>query len=1067
MKHLFQALILLMSLWMHASGQDYFFRQYANIEGLDHTYIYAVNQGQNGFLWIGTEEGLYKFNGVYFQQFTTEDGLADNLTTVLFTDSRGILWAGHQNGSLTRMSENGFDRLNENANPGGSVTDITEDENGSIWITVQNLGLLCIDRQGGITKVHFPRDETRLTQIASLGKGLFLTGSQENLYLCKFESASGSMVDLKRVDRFPISKVAGILQESDSSHIIISETHGVYRFQRSQFHEAPELTIIDNNVDGHLDNLQGGLLDAGGCLWLHTLGHGMIRYDPDPGGIYGKKKLFSSKNGLASDNVRSLFEDAEGNLWLGMYGEGLLKFTKEKLRFYKYENEEGNLQVHAITNKDGHLIIIAGKRLLEISASGDSVYNSYSIPGISSEDKVNAAFVSENGKLWLGLEKSGLYVADTQEFKFRSVRISQDDLANSVNHIAGTEKYLWVSTKKGICRIDLSQHNPLWITSENGLPHNNIQQLYIDSKGRVLVATLCRELYYINDQAEVAVLENSRMGPQNLLASILEGPDGSIWAGTEGNGIWKIGQNEIILYNRSSGLYSDYCYSLALTRDEELVIGHRGGLSVIAAESKRIKIYERLSGISSAAVFYSNAVHPDKTGNLWFGTSEGLICFATGSTAGEEMAPRIHIEGVFLNGEKIEHTAGLIVQKPGQYELRVDFIGLHFSNPEMVAYQTRLEGFSRDWSEPSVNRQVVYERIEHGHYSFHLRAFNENDILSEASSLFEIRINKPVYLRIWFYGILVLVLASGFYTIIRIRERNHRMVQEGLLKNLDEKTKEIIVKEEIIKERKRVEKVLIEAKTKAEESERLKTSFLQNISHEIRTPMNAIVGFSQLLKEVGISTEDRDQYIKRVSDNADSLLKLVDNIIELSKLETNKLELKAESILVNSVMDEVEGFALDRLRKVSKEDIELIKVCPGENTHKIVTDYTRLKQVFTHLLDNAVKFTEQGSIKYGYQMEEHGIQFFVEDTGIGLSEDKIGVVFDLFRKVEGDRFKLYEGTGLGLTISGMLVNMMGGKIDVDSKPGFGSRFYFTIPDQASQVSDNIPKIQSDEIQPNS
>jgi len=1053
----------MLSLWVQTSGQDYFFRQYANNEGLNHAYIYAVNQDQDGFLWIGTEEGLYKFNGIDFQQFTTEDGLADNLITVLFTDSRGILWAGHQNGALTRISENRFDRLHENANIRGSVADITEDEKGYIWITVQNLGLLCIDEHGKITKVHFPGDETRLTQIASLGKGLFLTGSQENLYLSRFESASDSMVDLKRVDRFPLSKVAEILQESDSSHIIISETHGVFRFQRKQFPEAAELTIIDNNEDGHLDNLQGGLLDAGGSLWLNTLGQGMIRYDPYPGGNYGGKKLFSSKNGLASDNVRSLFEDAEGNLWLGMYGEGLLKYSQEKLRFYKYENEEENQQVHAITNKGGHLLIITGRRLLEVSASGDSVYRSYSIPGISPEDKVNAAFVSENGKLWLGMEKSGLYVADTLDFKFRPVKISKDDLANSVNHIAGTENYLWVSTKKGACRIDLIQHNPQWITSENGLPHNNIQQLYIDSKGRVLVATICSELFYINDRAEVAVLENSRMGPQNMLASIQEGLDGDIWAGTEGNGIWKIGKNEIIQYNHSSGLYSDYCYSLTPTPDGELVIGHRGGLSVIAAESKRIKVYDRLSGISSAAVFYPNAVHADRTGNIWFATSEGLISFTSGSNPGEEMAPRIHIDGVYLNGEKIDYTSGLIVQKPGQYELRVDFIGLHFSNPEMVAYQTRLEGFSRDWSEPSVNRQVIYERIEHGHYSFHLRAFNENDILSEASSLFEIRINKPIYLRIWFYGILALLLASGFFTIIRIREQNHRMVQERLLKNLDEKTKEIIVKEEIIKERKKVEKVLIEAKTKAEESDRLKSSFLQNISHEIRTPMNAIVGFSQLLKEDGITIEDRDQYIKRVSDNADSLLKLVDNIIELSKLETNKLELKPESILVNSVMDEVEGFVLDRLRKEKKEEIELIKVNPGDSTHKIVTDYTRLKQVLVHLLDNAVKFTEQGSITYGYQLEEHGILFFVEDTGIGLSEDKKGVVFDMFRKVEEDRFKLYEGTGLGLAISSMLVDMMGGKIGVDSNPGFGSRFYFNIPELPGKESNDDPKIQSDEL----
>lgn len=177
MKHHIHTLILLVCSFVHTSGQDYFLRQYSGKEGLNDPYVYALGQDGNGYMWIGTAEGLYKFNGLEFQAFTTENGLAENYISVLYTDSRGILWIGHQNGTISRLNEYGFAPLNETFSPGGEITDITEDENGFIWITIQNLGLLCIDPDGGITPVYFPQEETRLTQIASLGGDHFLIGT--------------------------------------------------------------------------------------------------------------------------------------------------------------------------------------------------------------------------------------------------------------------------------------------------------------------------------------------------------------------------------------------------------------------------------------------------------------------------------------------------------------------------------------------------------------------------------------------------------------------------------------------------------------------------------------------------------------------------------------------------------------------------------------------------------------------------------------------------------------------------------------------------------------------------
>jgi signal transduction histidine kinase len=277
------------------------------------------------------------------------------------------------------------------------------------------------------------------------------------------------------------------------------------------------------------------------------------------------------------------------------------------------------------------------------------------------------------------------------------------------------------------------------------------------------------------------------------------------------------------------------------------------------------------------------------------------------------------------------------------------------------------------------------------------------------------------------------------------------MVQERLLKNLDEKSKEIIVKEEIIKERKKVEAVLIEAKTKAELSEKLKTSFLQNMSHEIRTPMNAIVGFSQLLKEEGLSEHDRNEFIKNVTNNAESLLHLIDDILDVSKLESNQLLITEAVCDLADIFENLNAHYLSVLKNEGKEAIKLSLILPDDPPIKMTTDPVRLKQVLMKLMDNAVKFTESGEIRFGFKPEAGKIYFFVEDTGIGLSEDKKDVIFDLFRKLEENKLKLYGGTGLGLTLARYLVHLLGGEIDLESHEGFGSKFFFTLPLLQSKI----------------
>jgi PAS domain S-box-containing protein len=255
-----------------------------------------------------------------------------------------------------------------------------------------------------------------------------------------------------------------------------------------------------------------------------------------------------------------------------------------------------------------------------------------------------------------------------------------------------------------------------------------------------------------------------------------------------------------------------------------------------------------------------------------------------------------------------------------------------------------------------------------------------------------------------------------------------------------------------ITERKLYEKQLQDAKIRAEEADKLKSAFLANMSHEIRTPMNAIVGFADLLGRVELKAEDRETFVNIIKSSSNSLLGLINDIIDLSKIEAEKININKTEINVNNSLL---GIYTSYGSKIN-ENIELVYDNAYEKkTIQLITDPLRLKQIITNLIDNAIKFTDKGSINFGYRIIKNTrIQFYVKDTGIGIPESKQKIIFDRFRKLEEDGSKLYRGTGLGLTISKKLIELLNGNIWLESEQGKGSIFYFDLPLNSNFNSNN-------------
>lgn len=316
---------------------------------------------------------------------------------------------------------------------------------------------------------------------------------------------------------------------------------------------------------------------------------------------------------------------------------------------------------------------------------------------------------------------------------------------------------------------------------------------------------------------------------------------------------------------------------------------------------------------------------------------------------------------------------------------------------------------------------------------------SEIELLQKNNEISELELKRQKSLRNFFLVLFVLLLLLVLVSFNRyyIKKRANRI--------LSEKNKIIRYQrdnlENIVNER---TKELSIAKEQAEESNRLKTSFLQNMSHEVRTPMNAIIGYSDLLDDEQLDIKDKRIFIENIKMHGNHLMLLINDIIDFSKIQTEQFELKISEFDVNDLCFNLYNFYNDEIRKNSK-DIELV-FNVSKQSQVIKTDYLRLQMILNNLLSNAFKYSEKGVVKFGYSIEKSNeIEFFVKDDGVGIPKDKLETIFNVFTKLEDDKTKLYRGVGLGLSISKLLTEKMGGGIRVESELGKGSTFYFSLP----------------------
>lgn len=1089
--------VLIFFVWSIASmGQNINNDLITDFENLSGIRIADIKQDKTGFLWIGTEEGLYRFDGYNFKLYEAkEKAIGTSVIQTIYIDSREELWVGTR-GGLLKYDANKDEFILFRHNPADTTTihnniinTIVEDQDHNIWIGLSLGGLDLYNRAENVF-YHF---------LSSDGSGLLSDDisdlhmdSANHLWISTWDYGinrldlnvaknkkpiSAQFIKYAKPDHFPPRVVINFLYEDPRSKALYVGTNesGLFKYDQGddQFKpiKIPELEISVYSVTPF----------SAHQAWVCT-GSGIYQVNLETGVLESFPKPFAKIKG----RVDVIFKDKQNISWIGTAG-GLIKHIEKKITHQKLDEVENTSPVNNIL-------------------------------GLSKQGQY----------LWIGTHGGGLFLKDEKNDRLIHVNAANKLLAFIWDIKLVDNRYLLVAVNGGLVRIDVSR-----MSFRNSFPETNFpigkhftsftknkdgdtwastwrgglykieratgalkkynkfstdahyaEAVLIDRKNQLWVGTVHSGLIKLTnlDGIVQATTYSERSDSSNRLSSdciseIYEDKEGKIWIGTGGGGINildpKTGKIEWILKGNRN-LPSNTVKAFLEDKKGVMWISFKNGLSRYDPQNGFIN-YGEEDGLDYSQFNFNATEQTDSL--VYFGSQQGYNFFNPQDLKFQETSSKAFITDFIINNKPVNESAweefDLTLTKPiYQTEdlvlnykgstLSFEFSSLDFTNPQREIYAYKLEGVDNDWTYTNAsNRQVTYSNLTPGKYVFNVKTIRNNSTSVEKGNTIEINIVPPFWQTPWFKIISFLVFIGIVYAVYGIRIVRLRQQKIRFEKLADERIKVI--------EKKNIE--IQEQTAKLHEADISKLNFFTNISHEFRTPLMLIIGpLTRLLEEKSLPAEN--EKLTMIHRNAQRLLRLMDQIMDISKIDAGRLTLElTKGDIIQFIRDIAHSFEyLADLKKIQFD-------CKADREgYDCSFDHDKLEKILYNILSNAFKVTPQeGSIFVTMQVlddaEQKKLRIGISNTGAGISKDDLPHLFTRFYRTRS----YAEGTGIGLSLTKSLVALQGGTIEVKSEENVGTTFYVTIPlreetilDSKSEVDNGaalprrLPIVESDE-----